>query len=71
MELETIGAVVMGSVIKCCRKCKDRTIEPNCHMVCEKYIAQRQLQKEVNRKLYNDGWRDFWDTINANQGPRG
>lgn len=61
---------MIGSIIRCCRGCEDRSITPNCHMTCEKYIRQKELQQEVNKKMYNDGWRDFWDAINRNQGPR-
>ena len=61
---------MVGSVIRCCKGCNDRTVEPNCHMTCETYLEQKEKQKEVCEKMSNDDWRDFWDLINRNQGPR-
>lgn len=27
--------------INCCYNCPDRTVEPNCHTSCEKYLSQK------------------------------
>ena len=43
--------------IKVCKGCQDRTVEPNCHMECERYLKaveeQRALQDKIDaeRKL--------------------
>lgn len=29
-----------------CKGCKDRTVEPNCHMTCEKYLDQIKLYEQ-------------------------
>lgn len=26
----------------CCKDCKDRTVEPNCHMTCERYLKTKE-----------------------------
>lgn len=32
-----------------CKGCQDRTVEPNCHITCEEYIAY-QLRVEQSKK---------------------
>lgn len=58
------------TVINCCWGCRDRTVEPNCHMTCSRYLEQKELQRKVSEQAFNEGWRDFWDTVNRNQGSR-
>lgn len=36
-----------------CKGCKDRVVEPNCHMACEKYlefVKNKEEYKEKERK---------------------
>lgn len=34
-----------------CKDCPDRTVEPNCHMVCRKYLAfQAEREAEYERR---------------------
>jgi hypothetical protein len=45
--------------INCCYNCPDRTIEPNCHTSCEKYLSQKEAwekQKEAMREADNVSW---------------
>ena len=58
------------SVVRCCKNCTDRTVQPNCHMTCQKYLDQSAKQREVNKKLFYDGWRDFWSEVHRNRGSR-
>ena len=37
-----------------CKNCKDRTIEPNCHMTCEKY----KQAKEESAKEWTERHKD-------------
>ena len=34
-----------------CKGCCDRTVTPNCHSTCAKYIAYRKYQDEKNLAL--------------------
>ena len=41
----------MNSVtIDCCRGCPDRTVEPNCHLECEKYLQAKARRAKVMEK---------------------
>lgn len=38
-----------------CKGCTDRTIEPNCHMTCERYLSFRgDLDKKKQQKRRKD-----------------
>lgn len=43
----------MGKLkISCCKDCKDRVVEPNCHMTCEKYLqAKAAADQETAAKI--------------------
>lgn len=30
-----------------CKGCEDRTVEPNCHMTCDRYLAYEASRKEL------------------------
>ena len=30
-----------------CRGCQDRTTAPNCHMICERYLAYREQRERM------------------------
>lgn len=45
--------------ITCCRGCQERTIEPNCHTTCEKYLAEVEENRRV-RELVNKGKQADW-----------
>lgn len=32
-----------------CKDCPDRVVEPNCHMVCGKYIEYQQSRRAVQK----------------------
>lgn len=34
----------------CCYNCPDRTIEPNCHTTCERYLKDKKELFERNEK---------------------
>lgn len=33
-----------------CKNCPDRTIEPNCHTTCKKYLEWRKFVDETRQK---------------------
>lgn len=40
-----------------CKGCKERTIEPNCHMICERYlefIERRNVRKAEEEKHHKE-----------------
>lgn len=47
---------------KTCKDCRDRTIEPNCHMTCEKYLKAKEKMAGVNRCIS----RHFNEVANSN-----
>ena len=40
--------------MKQCYKCPDRTVEPNCHDTCPRYLAEKAAHTEAVRKAAND-----------------
>ena len=40
----------MNYLYTCCKNCPDRTIEPNCHTTCERYLAVRAEQYETKKR---------------------
>lgn len=40
----------MTSSYTCCKHCPDRSVEPNCHTTCERYLAARAEQYETKKK---------------------
>lgn len=56
--------------ITCCRDCKSRSVEPNCHGYCPTYLAQRMeldAHREAARKkdraaldAEDTRWRSYW-----------
>lgn len=39
------------STISPCKGCEERTAEPNCHGICEKYLTwQREHKEDLDRK---------------------
>lgn len=36
-----------------CKGCTDRTIEPNCHSTCEKYLAAKEKNEQIQTNLKN------------------
>lgn len=36
------------SQVTCCFGCKSRTVEPNCHMFCPTYLAQKMAADAEN-----------------------
>jgi len=41
-----------------CKGCKDRVAEPNCHITCERYLAEKALYDEKKKKIYNAKMQD-------------
>ncbi len=43
-----------------CKGCPDRTVEPNCHMTCEKYIAfQQECRAMADSRLEDREYRGY------------
>ena len=47
-----------------CKGCKDRTVEPNCHMTCDKYLEfvagkhkEQNVRKQVETAYFLDASR--------------
>lgn len=36
--------------ITCCKDCEDRTIEPNCHDTCERYLGEKAEMHRIRDK---------------------
>lgn len=34
-----------------CKGCKDRTVEPNCHMTCQKFLEQKDKYEEYKARI--------------------
>lgn len=34
-------------MIRACKDCPDRVAEPNCHMTCEKYLAEKEKDEAI------------------------
>jgi hypothetical protein len=60
----------MITQIRCCKDCKERTIEPNCHNVCERYLAEKEKGRQIKKAALSDEKRELWRAINQNQGSR-
>ena len=43
----------MGLPLAPCKNCKERTIEPNCHTTCEKYLKYVDMCKEYKEQERN------------------
>lgn len=41
----------MPKVISC-KGCTDRTIEPNCHMTCERYLNDVEENRKMKQKIH-------------------
>lgn len=41
-------------MIRCCKDCQERTLEPNCHMTCRRYLDAKELH-DKERKAQSDG----------------
>lgn len=35
----------------CCKNCKDRCVEPNCHTTCERYLKEIREAKETEAQI--------------------
>lgn len=45
---------------KTCKDCPDRTIEPNCHEICEGYKKRQKKQQLANkRRREENDYRDY------------
>lgn len=52
-----------------CKDCKDRTVEPNCHTTCEKYLEAKALHDEKKQRIYDAKMKENVDrdrSINKN-----
>lgn len=50
-------------MIKCCKGCEERTVEPNCHMTCERYL---EAVEEADR-IREERRKDFYLAAYANE----
>lgn len=48
----------------CCKDCKDRVPNPNCHSTCERYLKEFEERKELNEKQREE--RSIISTIIGN-----
>lgn len=46
-------------MINVCKDCPYRTVEPNCHTTCERYLAAKAQLGEANKKRRTENalWR--------------
>lgn len=52
----------MGVNLMPCKGCRDRVVEPNCHMTCEKYLAYRahvDRVREIKSQEKIEGWTKY------------
>ena len=50
----------MSPKLKPCKDCPDRSIEPNCHTTCEKYLAQvKEYEIIKNEKSKESDFNEF------------
>lgn len=47
--------------IKCCKGCEERTIEPNCHMTCERYLEALEEHHRIRDQKIRE--KHVWDYL--------
>ena len=47
------GEINMGLPLAPCKNCQERTIEPNCHSTCEKYLKYVELCKKFKKEQHD------------------
>lgn len=43
-----------ADMIKCCKDCTERSVEPNCHDTCERYLAEKARDADIKKKKQLD-----------------
>ena len=45
---------------KLCKDCKDRSVEPNCHITCESYKKYKKEKEDISEKKKKLNALDCW-----------
>lgn len=52
--------------ITCCKDCPDRTVEPNCHITCPRYLKARAIQDaELKARSFEQDINGYQATVTA------
>lgn len=58
---------------RCCKDCTPetgRSVEPNCHMTCEKYLKEKEKLENFNKLVYEQKQKELMSTDRIKQGVR-
>ncbi len=58
----------MAMKITCCKGCEDRTVEPNCHVTCERYLEALADRRSITKAAMAE--KVIYDYVRENKAKR-